>query len=372
MPLRDSFVFWNHKGGVGKTTQTFLVSTEYANRHPDQEILLIDLCPRANLSMALSTSQRNIPAENTISSYLHEVTNLKPLSVVDPRNFLIKVNDFNENIPKNVSLLRGDPINLELMASSLQQKRLKEISKDSIVSYNPWVYVTSCVRYFIEGYGNMRGVAADDKDWVVFIDTDTSFSIYTQMAIVAAQRLIIPTNADDFSREALKSTLSLVYGVTIGERSQESVDKIGTFSFKAKNSEIRLPEIGLVIHNRQTLYKKQPSQAYSLIAESISDVVFSAYESHRRELFEQKQNEGPPLSRDGVAKKYCVGVQDFRTVGLGALHIGVPLHANFGSSIEILGETVPLKEGQLDDCRKSLKDLVDMVEKLCSYSSADS
>ena len=192
------------------------------------------------------------------------------------------------------------------------------------------------------------------------------------MAIVAAKRLIIPTNADDFSREALKSTLSLVYGVTIGERSRESVDKTGTFSFKAKNFKIRLPEIGLVIHNRQTRYDEQPTKACSLIAESISKVVSSAYKSHREELFEQKQNEGPPLSLDDVPKKYCVSVQDFRTVGLGALHIGRPLHADFGSSIEILGETVPLKEGQLDDCRKSLKDLVDMVEKLCSHSSADS
>ena len=380
MPLPDSFVIWNDKGGVGKTTLTFHMSTEYAKRHPEQKILVIDLCRHANVSMALlalssldteKLKKMKIPAKKSISSYLQRVTNLKPLSVVDPQDFLIKVSDFNSNIPKNVSLLLGDDVDLELMAPSLEQKRLKEISKDSIVSYNPWKYITSCVRYFIEGYGNMRGVATDDNDWVVFIDTDTSFSIYTQMAIVAAKRLIIPTNADDFSREALKSTLSLVYGVTIGEGSGESVDKTGTFSLKAKNFEIRLPKIGLVIHNRQTLYKKQPSQAYSLFAESVSKVVSSAYESHREELFE-KQNEGPPLPREDVAKKYCVGVQDFRAVGLGALHIGRPLHADFGSSIQILGKTVPLKEGQLDDCRKSLKDLVDMVEKLCSHSSADS
>ena len=381
MPLQDSFVIWNDKGGVGKTTLTFHMSTEYAARHPDQKILVIDLCRHANVSMALlalpsfdteKLKKMKIPEKKSISSYLHDVTNLKPLSVVDPEDFLIKVSDFNTKIPANVFLLRGDDVDLELMAPSLEQKRLKEISKDSIVSYKPWKYITSCVRYFIEGYGNMRGVATDANDWVVFIDTSTSFSIYTQMAIVAAKRLIIPTNADDFSREALKSTLSLVYGVPIGERSRESVDKTGTFSFKVKTFKISLPEIGLVIHNRQTLYKKQPIQAHSLIARSISDVVSSAYESHRKELFEQNQNEGSPLSRDAVEKKYYVGVQDFHTVGLGALHMGKPLRAINSSTIKILGETVKLNRDQLDDCKNSLKDLVDMVEKLCSHSSADS
>ena len=185
------------------------MSTEYAIRHPEQQILVIDLCPQANVSMALlalfateELTSRRIPAEKSISSYLHQVTNLKPLSVTDPREFLIKVSDFNCKIPPNVFLLRGDPVNLEWMAPSLEQKRQKEISKDSIFCYNPWVYITSCVRYLIEGFGKMAGVATDQySGWVVFIDTNPSFSIYTEMAIVAAQRLIIPTNADDFSRD---------------------------------------------------------------------------------------------------------------------------------------------------------------------------
>ena len=185
------------------------MSTECAIRHPEQQILVIDLCPQTNVSMALlalfateELTSRGIPAEKSISSYLHQVTNLKPLSVTDPREFLIKVSDFNCKIPPNVFLLRGDPVNLEWMAPSLEQKRQKEISKDSIFCYNPWVYITSCVRYFIEGFGKMAGVATDQNSgWVVFIDTNPSFSIYTEMAIVAAQRLIIPTNADDFSRD---------------------------------------------------------------------------------------------------------------------------------------------------------------------------
>ena len=121
MPLLNSFVIWNNKGGVGKTTLTFHMSTDYAIRHPKQQILVIDLCPQANVSMALlalfgTKELTSVPEEKSISSYLHQVTNLKPLSVTDPGDFLIRVSDFNCSIPSNVFLLGGDAVNLELMA----------------------------------------------------------------------------------------------------------------------------------------------------------------------------------------------------------------------------------------------------------------
>ena len=53
MPLKDSYVIWNNKGGVGKTTLTFHLATHYAMRNPDRKVLVIDLCPQANVSMAL-------------------------------------------------------------------------------------------------------------------------------------------------------------------------------------------------------------------------------------------------------------------------------------------------------------------------------
>ena len=375
MPLLNSFVIWNNKGGVGKTTLTFHMSTDYAIRHPKQKILVIDLCPQANASMALlalfgtkGLTSRRIPAEKSISSYLHQVTNLKPLSVIDPQDFLIEVSDYNWNIPPNVFLLRGDVVNLEMMAPSLEQKRQAQISKDSIFCHNPWVYITSCVRYFIEGFENMRGVATDrHSDWVVFIDTNPSFSIFTEMAIVAAQRLIIPTNADDFSREAIKATLSLVYGDTSDEKSGKFYDETVTFSYKAKMLSVRLPKICLIIHNRQTRYKGHPAKVYSLMAESILEVVFSAYKRHKQ-TFEQKP--GLPSStatdesdRYAVEENYCVNIQDFHTVGVVALHTGCPL-AKFGPSMEIplLEGTVSLNQKQINTYKQCLQNL---VTRLC-------
>src|SRR5437763_5799769 len=45
-----NYALWNNKGGVGKSYLTFQVACEYARQHPDQRVLVIDMCPQANSS----------------------------------------------------------------------------------------------------------------------------------------------------------------------------------------------------------------------------------------------------------------------------------------------------------------------------------
>ena len=47
------------KGGVGKSTLTFHFSSQYAKTHPDRRVLVIDMCPQANVSTALLGCARN-------------------------------------------------------------------------------------------------------------------------------------------------------------------------------------------------------------------------------------------------------------------------------------------------------------------------
>ena len=53
MGLIHSYALWNNKGGVGKSTITFHLAMRYAELHPDEKVLVIDLCPQANSSMML-------------------------------------------------------------------------------------------------------------------------------------------------------------------------------------------------------------------------------------------------------------------------------------------------------------------------------
>ena len=48
-----TYTFWNNKGGTGKTSLCFQCVLEYSLIHQDQRILVVDLCPQANLSELL-------------------------------------------------------------------------------------------------------------------------------------------------------------------------------------------------------------------------------------------------------------------------------------------------------------------------------
>jgi chromosome partitioning protein len=48
-----SYAFWNNKGGIGKSYLCFIAATEYANKYPDSDVYVIDLCPQANVSETL-------------------------------------------------------------------------------------------------------------------------------------------------------------------------------------------------------------------------------------------------------------------------------------------------------------------------------
>ena len=47
------YAVWNNKGGVGKSYLTFQIAAEYARTHPDEKVLVVDLCPQANVSSML-------------------------------------------------------------------------------------------------------------------------------------------------------------------------------------------------------------------------------------------------------------------------------------------------------------------------------
>ena len=44
------YAFYNNKGGVGKTTLCQNAASLYAENNPEKQVLIIDLCPQANIS----------------------------------------------------------------------------------------------------------------------------------------------------------------------------------------------------------------------------------------------------------------------------------------------------------------------------------
>ena len=173
------------------------------------------------------------------------------------------------------------------------------------------------------------------------------------MALLAAKRLIIPINVDDFSREALKNLLHLVYGSSTDEVPQDFklYEETLTFSFKAKQFNVRLPKIHLLIHNRATRYELRSAEAFTLSAQSSFEVLrllkLAFLSSSTGCCFVPKF---PPwktqLTNLEIQQEYFEDIYDFHTVGIRSVHKGYPLAALADLSANQL-RRVPFENGMV-------------------------
>lgn len=113
---------------------------------------------------------------------------------IDAQDFLVPIYDDNHNsqIPRNLLLLCGDN-HLDTMVPTLNNRAY------TTPDYGPHPYVI--VHNYLRDY--IRSLAkyfkTQNKELVVFIDTNPAMTIYTQIALCAMTDLIVPLNADDYS-----------------------------------------------------------------------------------------------------------------------------------------------------------------------------
>jgi chromosome partitioning protein len=123
------YAIWNNKGGVGKSYLTFQIASEYARTHPEQNILVVDLCPQANASgmllggmeageKTLDVLSSRTPRQ-TISGYVEDRISSPYVNPRTGEKFLIRVSDYNSRAPKNLFLISGDE-QLEIQASRVR------------------------------------------------------------------------------------------------------------------------------------------------------------------------------------------------------------------------------------------------------------
>jgi len=366
MPLKESYVIWNNKGGVGKTTLAFHLATQYARRNPTMKVLVIDLCPQANVSMALLSTPNGQGSQNisslyregkTVSFFLQRSQESGPM--IGAETFLTRVSDYNTQVASNAFLLCGD-MYLELVGRHLEHVR----SGIVLPRNNPWVNVTSSIRSFIEGCeGKITGIAeSPDHNWVVFIDTNPSFAVYTEIALAAARKLIIPINADDFSVEAVRAMLDLVYGLRQAEDEPEDFTAYREYMFNSKAPKygLRRPQIHLLINNRTTTRYTRATKAFQAMGEENIMVLFDAFLMHQRDKNCFSPREGQRIDNINTFKQqYFEDLQDFHSTAILCLHSGCPLGALSGKvSFSEAGTSVKVDKSQVNAYLDSLDRLV--------------
>ena len=295
MPLEGSYAIWNNRGGTGKTTFAYHLANKYAINNPDKTVLLIDMCPQTDLSHAFLGDDENqadfvsqiaslkkdpmVVMEHTVpktvSGYLDLATSINLSNAnIDPRTFLFNVSKFNPQLSRNLYLLCGDP-SIELVARSLEQRRSQHASLSQF-GQNAWKSVTTSLKYFIKKIAERKGIKL-----VVFIDLNSSFSILTEIALAASDKLLIPVTEDHLHRNGFEYMFALLYGFSHPSNVYYYYRHF-SFYYRAIEHDVQLPKIHLILNkvtksvgfedciNNQTewnlifeLFKKHP-EAFNL------------------------------------------------------------------------------------------------------------
>lgn len=388
--LMASFVVWNNKGGAGKTTLTFHLSTEYAIRNSKVKVVVFDMCPQANISSAFLSNKdekdgglrgddvvREIPSEKVacadidgeVKTYDRNVSGYLMAQLdrtrIEYEKFLVQPARRatpNIFIPENVHLLCGDQY-LEVIAKGLENER--HIVRPDYPN-GQWKKITSYMKKFRDGL-----VQNDPNNkYVFFIDTNPSFSIYTELAITAGTRLIVPIMSDDFSLPAVKSIFYLLYGVQVDNKRDDrySIWKVYEFWSRAKSENLKVPEINLVINNKIIPYANRSATAVSAKQQEIQTYL-DRVSGERPDIFAKNTgNTAEPMDTSDTSMHSNVSIyelKDFHSMAVTSLHLGCPL-SRLPKTIKMEGFNIPNPVQYRDIYLPSLLTIVEKLEQLTS------
>jgi cellulose biosynthesis protein BcsQ len=339
------YALWNNKGGVGKSFLTFAVACEYAMEHPDEIVLVMDLCPQANLTEMLlggkdsaSTALREFYSEKprrSVGGYFEARLSSPFMPLSEVANFVVIPHKYNNRIPENVALLPGDNL-LELLSEAIRQASQMALPVDA------WSKINSWLLDFYKIYSDQQ-----PSEVAAFIDCNPSFSIYTQIALCASEYVVVPYTADDSSRRGIENIFALLYGVTSSELAAYA--RI-SFNKRATEELLSLPKIHTFVSNRVTMYKGKPSSAWLAKSGPIKNLISEIRAENKKLFVSHHQSAG-----------LFVDMPDYHTVAVVSSSEGCPLSDVTPGHHDVDGDIVQVNKSSLDKYKKAIKILVDRM-----------
>ncbi|MBR8074610.1 ParA family protein [Burkholderia cenocepacia] len=315
------YAFYNNKGGVGKTTLCQNAACLYAENNPETQVIVIDLCPQANISQFLlggghkgyQTNQR-IQASSTrrnIVGFMDWILkgNSGFTSIKNP--YAIQVNPYNDKIADNLYLIAGDSF-LESLSLALNYAVINPANKKA------WPEYMTAINRLCELEFNQDRYS----DLTVFIDCNPSFSIYTQMGLVSSDRIIVPMMADFSSLEGIKSLMMLLYGQYPSAALKTYAEDVVTFNGQIEQFGLPLPKLYEFVFNNFTT-NAGVAYAFDSVRNELIDFCYAQYSGHSGLFF---PCEGAISDRSDWEEYFVSNTKDFHTSAKVSASLGIPLH----------------------------------------------
>lgn len=227
-------VVFNQKGGVGKTTIVCNLAAIAASK--GLRTLVIDLDTQGNSSQYLLGSG-GIKADRSVADFFDATLS------------------FSLQTPQFHTYATNTPFeNLDVVASSpkLEELIVKLESKQKI-------YKLRDALKKVKGYD------------AIFIDTPPAMNFYSRSALIAADRVLIPFDCDEFARQALYTLLDNIAELRADHNDDLEIEGIVVNQFQARSN---LP---------QRLVAELKSEGRPVLEQTISSSV-KVRESHDRHL----------------------------------------------------------------------------------------
>lgn len=328
------YAVWNNKGGVGKTFLSFILSTEWAERMGNP-VVVVDMCPQANLSEIVLGGNGDgskvleglINARKTVGGYFDARISSPHNITGDEDKYLVQGYAINKSLPKNLFLIPGDP-SLEIQAQVINQIGGQALPVEA------WRNVHMWLSDLIEECRKRLGGGT-----TVFIDCNPSFAAYTELSILASDRLIIPCSSDGSSARAIDNVGALVYGHTKGKDYGPA-----SFANKARANELALPRVHSVLLNRSTQYSNRASKAFAAMFEAI------------KERTDSLGKAVPAAFIDGRVN--FLDMPDSHSVAIVCSHLGRPLYTIEPGQYPVHDENPQVNDEPLDRYKKAVDKLI--------------
>lgn len=350
------YALWNNKGGVGKSYLSFQIASEYARTHPDVRVLVLDLCPQANVSSMLlggieAGEQRleefaSATPPRSIAGYIEDRIRSPYVNPQSGAQYLTHVRNFNAAVPDNLYLVCGDE-QLEVQASRVS-------SATNPGPADAW----RIVHQWISDLVNDVAISWDHQETRVFIDCNPSFSIYTELALSTADRLIIPFSADGSSKRAVRAVLSLVYGVNrirgAGARSE--------FAINSERFRMTIPKIYCYVGNRLTVINNGAARAFRHVVNEIRDEIWAVWQQNPNAFQIHPQAAGIPSNRTSFIRMFQYEVNDANTASVVSGALGIPIMELMARDYTLGARSVHVNQSQLDRQQPNIQALVATIE----------
>lgn len=304
-------IFFNHKGGVSKTTTSFNLGWKLAEL--GKRVLLVDADPQCNLTGLILQDDFEKYYIDEETRYNNLKDGVSPAFESKPEA-ISGFECYNVSRNPNLFLLPGHP-NLTEIEPQLS------FAQNSNNAFSTMQNLPGAFNALIEQISETNGI-----EYIIF-DVNPGLGAINQNLFSISDLFMIPTNPDPFSLMAIR-TLSLV----IPRWHQQALQMQTMFANSSYPFPIRHPKLGGLLIQRFNIRNGKPNTPFrDNMNEILSEV------NHTLVPALNKVNmllEKDAYLNDTLPENYCLSeIPDFQSLLQKANQIGVPVYAVTDSEI---------------------------------------